>query len=140
MADSTPPGTPLEVGQQFAADVATKLATLNPTVREKVIDIKVQEEITKRTDMVMKGLSKLDELEKAAQKIKADHVIKDVEGKVIQEGYTDAKLKEKNKADQAVKQMREALSKALAEANYEPLKKALGGGGGGGDKPNSNEQ
>lgn len=111
--------------------VADKLAALNPTIMDKVVDIKVEEELKRRTDLALKGLAKLESLEKDLAKIKPDQIVKDPQtGAVIQQGMSPGKWSEKEKAEKAIKEMKDALSLALTEGKYDALKKQVEKGGG----------
>ncbi len=119
---------PTNLAAQLKDEVASKLSELNPTIRERVVKVKTDEELDKRRDLVLKGLAKLEELQKSFAKIKPDHIIKDENDQIIQQGYTEGKLKDRKKAIDDIRKMEEALVKGLAEANYDPLKKVVGGG------------
>lgn len=93
--------------------------------KQKVVDHYVQKEVDRRSDLIIKGLEKLESLEKARDQIKPDNVIKDAEGKVIQNGYAEATYGKLEKSKQAVEKLNKALNGALKEANYEALEKAL---------------
>jgi len=125
------PTTTTDFAASISEGVAAKLAELNPTIKDKVVEIKVEEELGRRTELVLKALTKLDTLEKDAAKIKPDQIIKDAQtGAVIQQGMSPQKWSEKEKAEKALKEMKEALAQALTDGKYDALKKQVEKGGG----------
>jgi hypothetical protein len=64
-------------------------------------------------------------LKEVLKKFKPDLRSRDENGKVLSEGYSDAKLAERDKAKNAVAQLENAITVALVDGQYEQLDKAL---------------
>ena len=112
-----------------------------PQVRERVKNTLVEAELSKRADMILKGLNKRDEAQKAINKIKPDQIAYDADGKKTSETYSKAKVDELNKAKQQLASIDKALEEALSDTpNFDKLAKAVGGGGGGGEKKEGEEK
>lgn len=97
--------------------VAGSLTKGIPKVRERVLDLLVEEEISKRVTAVVTLVKKLDSLRKEGYKFKPDDITYDVEGKVLSEGYKKETVEaiKKNRDEQA--KLSDALDKALNEEN-----------------------
>lgn len=110
--------------------VTSKIKGSGPVVQEAVITALAQREIDRRIKATVQGLDKLDETNKAIAKIKPDQSTFDVAGKPLTEGYSKAKLDERNKLVQTAAKLEAALAKALADTpDYSALYNLIGGQG-----------
>jgi len=105
--------------------ISKKIKESNPEVLSGLIDTLVQEEVSKRKDMVKKGIEKFEELEKAFKKMKPDNVVLNGEGAEIQAGWTKGGLENFNKAKKELEALNNAIGNAVNDANYEPLLKIV---------------
>ena len=101
-----------------------------PQVRERVKNTLVEAELSKRADMILKGLNKRDDAQKAINKIKPDQQAFNADGSKATETFSKAKIDELNKAKQQLTNIDKALEEALSDTpNFEKLAKVVGGGG-----------
>lgn len=115
----------------FFDDVFTKTAASvqigNLSLRDELITRLTQEELNRRGDLIYKGFIKLGELKDAVSKIKPDDKKRNTEGTLI-ESWTENGWKKAEETKGKFKKLNDALEKALsANADFEPLKKILGG-------------
>ena len=120
------------------AEVASQIANLSkrtdpdkPSRLENgIVDTMVDLEEKKRIPAVVQGLEKLREFEKDHEKVdKADSVLRDQTGKVIQEGYTAKRLEEIKKAVEKIEKLRKAIEKAYEHGDLKDLNQLLQSGG-----------
>jgi hypothetical protein len=103
-------------GVSIQQKVATKIAESGPAVEDIIVGKLVQAELSKRTELVMKGMGILDTLRKDLKKIDKP----DIEGTFNAEGqpnndakYTKGKIDEITKAKQKVEKLTKAIDEAL---------------------------
>jgi len=98
--------------------VAESIAASGPEVRQMVMKHLVDDELKKRTDLVLKGLAKKDELEKELRKIKPDNKTAgfDHTGKqVVEPVFTEEQVKTLKQLREQLTKVENALEKALAD-------------------------
>jgi len=105
--------------------ISKKIKESNPEVLTGLINTLVQEEVSKRKDVVKKGIEKFEELEKAFKKMKPDNVVLNGEGAEIQAGWTKGGLENFNKAKKELETLNNAIGSAINDANYEPISKII---------------
>ena len=107
--------------------VAEKLAASAESVKETVIDRLAKTEINKRVELVIKALSKQQELEANFKKINKNDIITYIES-VAHESMSkqrfDQIAKEKEKKERLSKTLEEALTQNTSES-YERLSESL---------------
>ena len=104
------------------------------TIRGRVVDQLVEEEISKRADLLAKVFAVREQTNRDLDKIRPDQVSYNDKGEKVSEFFSKAKFEERKKATERLGKIDKALDKALNEANYEELKKWASGGGDKGDK------
>ena len=118
----------MSVADEIKEAVVTKVAEGNASLKEKIISLKATEELERRKDLALKGLVKLEQLQTDFQKIQPDHVIRDENGKELQKGFTEKRHSERLKMAKNIKDLQDALAKGLGEAEWDSLRKIIGGG------------
>ena len=93
--------------------VAEALAGSGQRTFEMVKTHLVEEELKKRTDLILKGFAKKDELEREIRKVKPDQESFDVGGKKLTSTYSKAKVDELKKLADQLSKVESALEKAL---------------------------
>ena len=83
-------------------------------VKNKVVDLFVNEEIDKRVKSLHSAYVKLKELRNAVNKIKPDNVNYDEEGQVTSQSYSKAKVDELKKSKERVVKLERAIDAAIA--------------------------
>ena len=114
----------------FQQEVTDKLAESAPAVREAVKTKLVDREQQARADAVLAVIEKLSVATKALASIKEDQQLYGSDGKVIQAGFSKAKLDERNKAQAEIDKREKALTAAInpEDGKYDFSKvKALAG-------------
>lgn len=91
---------------------------------ERLKEVLVEREISKRSEALVKGFDKLSELKSKLNKIKPDSVLYDEDGNKAQEFFTQEKSNELKKAREAIKNMEEALNAAIS-GNFDRLYKQI---------------
>ncbi len=97
--------------------VFSTLAKSGPIVFDKVKDYLVNEEISKRTDLILKGLAKKEELEREARKIQPDPktATYDADGRIITAAsYTGDQVKIIKANRELLSKLEKALNAALS--------------------------
>lgn len=92
-------------------------------IRKRVVDALVEEEMDCRTDLLTKALARRKAQAKEVEKIKPDQEGFDVNGKVISQSWTRAKLVERTKAIKALSSIDKAINAAVNDADYNGVKK-----------------
>lgn len=123
--------TNLPAAVQLRADVKTSVAEQqnNGEVRKRVIAQLAEAEIVKRTDLLAKAIAKREEQSKTIDKIRPDMVSYSDTGTVVAEHYSKAKADELKKARELLGKIDKAIDKAVNTADYEEVRKVVGGGG-----------
>ena len=105
--------------------ISKKIKEANPEVLIGLIDTLVQEEVSKRKDMVKKGIEKYEELESSYKKMKPDNVTYNQDGSEASKLWSKDALDKFNKAGKEIESLNNALNSAINEANYVPLSKIV---------------
>ncbi len=112
-------------GEVLRERIAEELAASGPKVKEFVIDKLVDVEISRRVDLVIKGLEKMDLLKKEMDgAAKPDINTYDVEGKKSS-GYSEQAMQKKNKAADAYSKFCASFTDALDNNSFDKLEKEL---------------
>jgi len=118
--------TPVNYALDLATAVGLELSAACPRVADQVKAAIVTSEINKRSEAIIKGLDKLDSLQRADKKIKPDMVQYDTAGTVISENWSKAKLDEKNKSQATIRKLTSAINKALGNGDFGDLTGIMG--------------
>lgn len=105
--------------------VTSALANSGETVRQKVIDTLVDQELNKRSEAIVRGLNEQSKLKKEAFKIKPDILAYDDQGQEVSANWSKAKLEEKKKNEDKLSKLEKALEKALDKNDYGDLNNLL---------------
>lgn len=104
------------------AAVATRLSSISPAVESEVIDALVAREVTRRKDLIVKGLDQLDGVNREFYKInKPDIQNFNADGTVANSAYSKDRLEEIKKAAEKVEKLTKALDKAIAKGDLGDL-------------------
>jgi len=97
-------------------------------VFDRVRDHLVEDELKRRTDLVLKGLAKKEEIERELRKVKPDQQGLDLSGKVVSETYSKAKVEEVKKLKEQLNKVEKALEGALASEKpcFDKLREVVG--------------
>lgn len=150
MADETAPKEESKtVFDQVTSAVDAAVADGSPTLKDRVVRKLADEELTKRSDLLLSGIRKFSEFKAELAKLKQEFAKVNkpdvfanelgADGKFSRTGkFSDAKVKEIEEATKKTKKAEEevnakmkklegALSKAVNESDYVVLKKVVGG-------------
>lgn len=94
--------------------VAEGIKGCGSKVEQIVIDTLVGNEVTKRQDVIIKALGRLDTLKKELNKINRPDSVTYVDGKK-HESMTETRFKEIEKANETINKLQAATDKALEE-------------------------
>ncbi len=118
-----------EVLTSPATSLRTRVQTLidnsGADVSEAVVQHFVKLETDRRAKMLIDGLTKLTEAEKAHEGVKPDHYIFDGDGKPLQVGFSADQKKKKEKTFGKLKRLEASLNDAITDNNFKPLEEAL---------------
>lgn len=126
--------TPLiPVAERLRSEVAEQVKKGSTTLFGAVITHFASEELDRRKNLLINGAKKLKELDIEVKKAsKPDAKTFDASGRVLTEAFTEASAKKLKEAREKFDKLNKAMEKAVNDADFEPLDKALKGGG---DKP-----
>lgn len=124
MSETTENPTPVNPVQAMTAEVAEILKSSAPTVRKRLIDIRVEKELTKRTQMLADGIERRSTLDKELRKVKGTEVF-DANGNKTGETFTKEQAGKMKEMKDKLKALDEALVLAMDQANYDKLTKCL---------------
>lgn len=123
------PDTPEKLSlTTFQAAAAAKVADVNPTVLDRVVEHFAEIEATRRVPLLLAGLAKEDEISRQLGKFKPEKTF-DVDGNELAAFYTRGTLDAKKKAEENLKRWQDALGKAIIESDYASLEKLVKSGG-----------
>jgi hypothetical protein len=110
--------------------IAEQVASVHPLIAGEVAERFAKREVEKRATTLVQGLDKLSELKKNFEKLRPDHVTYNEKGEKVSEGYTKAKLEERNKAAAAISKLEKTITKAYDAGDFGELNQILGSGKG----------
>lgn len=102
----------------FKETVASRLAESAPTIADRIVDKMKNDEIDRRVEIGLRAVQHKDKLEKEFAKMRPDQkaVTLDSEGKhSILESFSEAKFKERTKAQETITKFEKAFDKAFDE-------------------------
>lgn len=109
--------------------IASQIAVISGDVEQRVIDVIVEKETKKRADALVLVLEKFEKEQKEFFRLGSDLKTFDENGKVLSDGYSKARLEERNKAKQRLTNMQNALEKALTTGDMTNVYKFASGKG-----------
>lgn len=108
------------------AEVAEQLKTANDTVRTRLRDALVERELSKRVDLLDKGLAKLRELKREVDKVRPP-VSYTLDGQKVEGNLDKATFETLKKAREKVTKLEAALEKAFAGQEFDKLSNLVAG-------------
>lgn len=117
---------PNSVAGQLKKTVADQIAGSQPTVLAKVTAKLVQDELDRRADLVLRGLTRRDELHRQLAGLTPDQSGLDAAGKVVCETYSKGRFEARQKVTETLAKLSAALETAIQKGEYCDLKEALG--------------
>ncbi len=106
--------TKTNVAQTVLVEVADVLKASTPTVRSRLVSSLVEREVTRRVDLLDKGLNKLKSAKKELDKIKPDVETFSEAGEKLASTFSKAKFEERKKALEAFEKLSKAVEAAFA--------------------------
>lgn len=113
-----------EVVNNVLTEVSGRIKDSNQEVRTRVVNSLVEREVSKRADTLDKALAKYKELTNNSKRSKPDQVAFDAAGAKV-ETYSKAKFEEKQKNDQRLKKLSDAIDAALNNGEFGKLTEVL---------------
>jgi hypothetical protein len=118
----------------FQEAIAAKVAGINGTVLDRVVDHYAEIEATRRVPLLIAGLAEEEKQAKALNKFQPENTYNE-QREVIGTFWTKAALDARDKATQTLKKWRDALAEAIVDSKYEALEKLVKSGGQNNGKP-----
>lgn len=106
--------------------VAERIANSGPTILEGVIEHLVKETVDKRKAVAVQGYAEYAKLEKELLKLKADQLIYDENGAVIQQGFKKETVDAIKKTKEKMEKLNRAIDKALDKNDWGDLTNLVG--------------
>lgn len=106
--------------QSVLAEVADSLKAATAQVRSQVKELLVSREVSKRVDLLDKGLAKLRDLKKEVEKVRPVEKFS-ADGTKLPGEYTKADWQTRSKAQEKVTKLENALEKAFAGQEFDKL-------------------
>lgn len=91
-------------------------------VRAAIVQKLADEEVAKRTELVLTAMNALSRLRADLKKFKPDQKGFDVDGKLISEMYSEAKTQERKKLGEKIEKLEKSINLALENDDYSKLK------------------
>lgn len=111
----------------LASQVKETIKDNNYRVFDKVVEVLVDQELTKRRDIVIKGLEALKCARNELNKVQPDIVSYGLDGKAIgSPAFSKTKIEERKKTLEKVNNLEGALEKALTEGVFDKLTNLVG--------------
>ncbi|CAB4196758.1 hypothetical protein UFOVP1290_278 [uncultured Caudovirales phage] len=106
--------TKTNVAQTVLAEVADVLKTSPTTVRSRLVSSLVEREVTRRVDLLDKGLNKLKTAKKELDKVKPDVETFSEAGEKLTATFSKVKFEERKKALEVFEKLSKAVEAAFA--------------------------
>lgn len=106
-------------------DVKSGISVSGATVRAKVVEMLVGDEIRSRTDIVLAAFNLAEVHRKNLEKIKPDIVGYDETGKVTSSAYSKKLLDERKNLEGKIKKINDALTAALDNNDFSKLQQVV---------------
>lgn len=98
--------------------VAERIVGLGPSVEDKVINVMVDKELTRRSDALVSVIGKLEQEERSFRKLGADQKTYDEKGGVVATYFSKGRVDERQKAEKKITKMTSAINKALEKGDF----------------------
>lgn len=98
--------------------VAESIANLGPQTEDKVVDVLVQRELTKRSDGLVQAIDKLSKMENEFKKMKPDVATFDDKGNKVSEYYSKTLTDQRKKHTEQTEKLKKAINKALETGEF----------------------
>ena len=118
--------TKVSTGQAVLAEVADALRASPESVRARLVGALTERELTKRVDMLDKGLTKMKELNKEVEKIRPDDQFS-ADGTKTPGPFTKAQFETLKKAKEKRDKFAAVLEKAFAGEGFDKLANFVAG-------------
>lgn len=97
------------------AEVKNRIAGLPERLRERLTSELLDEELDRRAGIVREGLDRLKTLEKELKGIKPDAKVRDENGAVIHEGFTESTHKRREEVSKKITKLTKTLDACLSD-------------------------
>lgn len=123
---STVSELPASVAVCLAADVKAGIQEKqkNGSIRQRVVETLVEEEVVRRSTLLAKALVKRNEQAKEVEKIM--DLVGYLDGSISMSSFSKAKYDELKKAKEQLAKIEKAIANAINEANYDEVSKVVG--------------
>lgn len=101
--------------------VAEQIASAGDEIAQRVINLLAEKDKEKRVSILVQCIGELDGMNKEIEKIRADLVLYDADGKVTSENWSKAKLEERNSKKGKRDKLEAAISLALEKNDFNAL-------------------
>lgn len=104
--------------------------TANDSAVDRVVAKRVEAEVTRRADLLEKGLEKYNSTKKEIEKCKPDNVFYTIvdDVSVKNESWSEKKLNERKNLLELIAKLDVAIMKAMSENDYSKLQQLIGSG------------
>lgn len=93
--------------------VAEQVSKIAPVVKERVVNLLVEKEVNRRTELISQGLTRLSELDKENRKLsKPDHVTYSGDG-TKSEVFSKDQFEQREKLHEKIDKLEKAIAKAI---------------------------
>lgn len=114
------------IAARVLAEVAGALKASNDVVKKRLVESLTERVLVQRVDMLDKGLSKLKELKKEVDKIRAPDMF-DAAGNKVPGYFTKAQNEELKKAKEKFNKLEKAIEKAFNGEEFDKLSGLVSG-------------
>lgn len=122
------PNNIMKTSQDIRKSIKDGIKGGHSDVQDRVVSHYTEQEIKRRSDLIIKGLDKLETLEEELSRIKPDASTYNEKQEVIQEAYSKAQSDKLKKAKDSIEKLSKPLNAAIENGNaddYDKLEKAL---------------
>lgn len=125
MEENPKEGGKVSIANNIVGLVKAEVKTGNEQVSKRVVSALVEQELERRTQLVLKALEKKETLEKELVKFKPDVVSYKEDNTVASESWSKANLDNKKKTADSLAKIDAAIEAAVSGNDYDKLAKAL---------------
>jgi len=118
----------MKTSEEIKASIATGIKDGQSEVKDRVVAHYTEKELERRSNLIIKGLDKLESLEQERDRIKPDQIAVNDQGQEQSSTYSKANFEKLKKAREAVGKLSKALNAAIeqgSQQDYEKLEKTL---------------
>lgn len=106
-------------------EIAERIKGSSEAIKTTVINKFVNDEVTRRADLLSRLIVAINEFRKASLRIKADVITFTSTGEVASESWSKAQLDKKKKSDEKLAKAEKAFEKALNDNDYGAVEQAI---------------